>query len=63
MKILSIDGREIHVDTDSFTSTIATEGYTVGDPVASAGFIGGVKGGSLGDRKTDIINSMEMPSR
>ena len=41
MATLSIEGSEIHIETDSFTAAIATEGYT-----------SGVKGGSFRDRKT-----------
>ena len=41
MATLSLEGSEIHIETDSFTATIATEGYTSGG-----------KSGSFRDRKT-----------
>ena len=52
MADLSIDGTEIQIETDSFTATVATEGYTTGDQSVGAGFVSGVKGGSFRDRKT-----------
>jgi len=52
MADLSIEGSEIHIETDSFTATIETKGYTIGDESSGGGFVSGVKGGSFRDRKT-----------
>jgi len=52
MAFFFIEGSEIHIETDSFTATIATEGYTIGEQSVGGGFASGVKGGSFRDRKT-----------